>query len=174
MSLPTPESKIAFLQRQIGDYPHQRENIEAIIRYYQEGARLPTPVTGAVYSYKGEAKIGTWCDMTNDYAETKTFPWYDVCPLASSPVLDIMFLRNTSLIEVSPSLLLPREGIGLRETRKQECRCKSMPHNSLFLSFTLPFFSTKLTSRRAPALQAHVYLHSTCRWPSPWFVRKAI
>ncbi|KEZ44109.1 hypothetical protein SAPIO_CDS3877 [Scedosporium apiospermum] len=61
-----------------GDYPEQRANIEAIIRYYEAGGRLPKAGVEVLYCFDGEnVKVGSHEDLTHEHVARKAVGWVD-------------------------------------------------------------------------------------------------
>lgn len=72
-------SRIEFLRKCATNYPAQRANIEAIIRYYEAGGRLPKAGVEVLYCFDGEnVKIGSNQDVANEHVARKTVGWKDV------------------------------------------------------------------------------------------------
>lgn len=70
--------RIRHLRDTAAAYPTQRANIEAIMRYYEGGGRLPVPGREVLYSFDGEAKMGSLNDFVNEHVARGTVGWYDV------------------------------------------------------------------------------------------------
>ena len=78
-------SRIEFLRQCATDYPAQRANIGAIIRYYEAGGQLPKAGVEVVYCFDGEnVKVGSDRDYMDEHVARKTVGWSDVRCLAIS------------------------------------------------------------------------------------------
>lgn len=72
-------TRTELLRKCATDYPAQRANIEAIIRYYEAGGPLPKAGMEILYCFDGEnVKIGSHRDLANELAARKTVGWTDV------------------------------------------------------------------------------------------------
>ena len=90
------EQRIATLQQARLEAPEQRENIDAIIKHYQNGGELPTPIK-IVVAYQGEVRLSTIEEISH-LLETKkdnSLPYYDVRSVFSA-------LRECISITISP------------------------------------------------------------------------
>jgi hypothetical protein len=72
-------SRMGFLRQCAIDYPAQRANIEAIIRYYEAGGQLPEAGVEVVYCFDGEnVKVGSNREYMDEHVARKTVGWADV------------------------------------------------------------------------------------------------
>jgi len=90
-------SRIESLQKCATDYPEQRANIEAIIRYYEAGGRLPKAGVEVLYCFDGEnVKVGSHEDLTHEHVARKAVGWVDVCCLTNSCAFQLFFPQKAN------------------------------------------------------------------------------
>lgn len=72
-------TRIGFLKQSATDYPAQRENIQAIIKYYEQGGQLPKAGVELIYCFDGEhARLGSLEQFADERVGHKNPGWYDV------------------------------------------------------------------------------------------------